>query len=434
MMKVEVQTPEPCRRKLHIEVPAEDVRPDYEKILRMFLNEGSVPGFRKGKAPRNLIERKYAKSIEDEFRHSVVARAYREAIKDQGLSIVAVVGVENVQVGPASGLVCDVSVDVAPEFELPSYKGIPIKRQEVVVADKDVEDSITAMRERMADYKDAEAGYTAVEGDACQLDYEATADGQPLEHVVADAGTFASAKDAWAVVGRDGSVVPGMGEVLPGVAPGTVREFDTTFPDEHPNVALRGRTAHYRVTVKTLRQRNIPALDEAFCKRLGVESEEAFRNVIRQRMERDAERREEGRRRDELAGYLLRNTTFDVPRTLVDQETRSAVQQIVQDSMRAGMTREQLTEQQAAIVQTASEHAQQRLRVSFILTRIAEAEKIEATKTELDGRIAMMAHSRGTPVEQVRAEVEDRYGMDGLANDIRCNKAMDWLLANAKEA
>lgn len=434
MMKVEVQTPEPCRRRLHVEVPAEDVRADYENILRVFLVEGSVPGFRKGKAPRGLIERKYAESIEEEFRHKVVSRSYRDAIKEQGLSIVAVVGVENVVATPATGLVCDVTVDVAPEFELPAYKGIAVKRQEVVVTDKEVEDSIDAMRERMAQYHEAPEGHAAVAGDACQVDYEATADGQPLADAVADAGTFAAAKDAWAVVGRDGSVVPGLGEAISGSVLGTVRELDTTFPEDHANTALRGRTVHYRVTVKALRQRAIPALDEAFCKRLGVESEEAFRTAIRQRMEREAERRESGRRRDEIAGYLLRNTTFEVPRTLVEQETRSAVQQIVQDSMRSGMTREQLTEQQAAVVQAATDHAQQRLRVSFILTRVADAEKIEASKSELDGRIALMANGRSIPVEQMRAEVEERYGMDGLANDIRCNKAMDWLLANAKDA
>jgi len=290
------------------------------------------------------------------------------------------------------------------------------------------------MRERMAEFKDAPEGYAAADGDACQVDYEAVADGQPLAEVVPDAGTFASGKDAWAMVGRDGSVVPGLGEALAGSTPGAAREFDTTFADDHPTAALRGRSVHYRATVKSLRQRHVPEFDEAFCKRLGVESVDAFRTIIRQRIEREAEQREEGRRRDEIAGYLLRNTTFDVPRTLVDQETRSGVQQIVQDSMRAGMTREQLTEQQAAIVQAATEQAQQRLRVSFILTRIAAAEKIEASTAEINARIARMAATRGIPVEQVRAEVEERYGMDALANDICCNKAMDWLLANAKDA
>jgi len=434
MMKVEVQTPEPCRRRLHIEVPSEDVRHDYEDVVRMFLAEGSISGFRKGKAPRPLIERKYARSIDEEFRRIVVPKSYREAIKQEGLSIVAVVDVENVALDAATGLVCDVSVDVAPDFELPSYEGIPVKREDVSVTDDQVEENVNGIRNRLADFAEAPEGYAAAEGDAVTADYEGMADAQPLASVVPEAGRRASGTDTWIPVGSEAMVIPGMGGVLAGATVGAVREFDTTFGDEEPVEALRGRTVHYRVTVKGIRRRSIPEVDEAFCKRLGIESPQALREVFRTRLEQEAERRDADRRSNEVSEYLLRNTPFDVPRTLVDQETRSTIQQIVQESLRNGVDRERLVEQQAALVETAANAAQRRLKISYILLRIADAEKIEASRGEVDSRIAAIARSRDIPVERARAEIEDRYGIDSLQNDIRANKAMEWLLAHAKEA
>lgn len=434
MMKVEVQTPEPCRRQLHIELAPEDVRADYENVVRMFLEEGSIAGFRKGKAPRHLVERKYGKSIDEEFRRMIVPKAYRDAIKQEGLSIAAVVGVENVVLSPATGLVCDVSVDVAPEFELPTYDGIPVKREEVAVTDAQVDENVAGLLERLADHVDADEGHVAAEGDAAVADYEASADGQPLVAVVPEAGRLASGKEVWFPVGNESAVLNGMAGLLVGATAGAVREFDTTFADDEAVEALRGRTVHYRVTVTKLRKRVVPALDEAFCKRLGIESPDALKALLRRRLEGEAERRDAERRSQAVSEYLLRNTTLDVPRTLVENETRSAIQQIVQESLRGGVPREKLVEQQAALVESAGEAAKQRLKVSYILLKIAEVEKIEATDHEVDARIAAMARARDIPVERVRAEIEDRYGIDSLQSDIRANKAMAWLLEHAKDA
>ncbi len=434
MIKVEVQTVEACRRRLHIEVPAEETRKEYESVLRLFLAQGSLPGFRKGRAPRHLIERQYGKSIDEEFRRQVLSRAYREALRQEKLSVAAMVGVENVNLNPTTGLSCDVAVDLLPEFELPDYKAIPVKRVEIQVSDEALENHLNGIRERLADFVETDPGHAAAEGDIVQADFQGFLDGQPIATGVPDAGLLGGATDQWVLVGNESMLVPGMNGVLAGATAGDVREFDTTFGDEVAPEALRGRTAHYTATIKAVRKRQMPALDEAFCKRLGVESPEALRDMMRQRLLQEAELQDEGRRRGEVSDYLLQHTVFDLPQSVVEQEMRTEIQHLVQESLRSGIDREKIAQEQAALVDAARSMAQRRLRLTYILLRIAEAEEIKASAHEVTARLERMAHARNLPVEKMRAEVESRYGMEALDQEICANKAMTWLLAHVQEA
>ena len=432
-MKVKVKELEACRRMLHIELPAQDVAEDYRRTLQPYLQEGAVPGFRKGKVPQAMIVKHYASSIQQEFRQTVVSRAYRQAIKDEGLSIVSVVNVENVVASPETGLVCDVTVDVAPEFKLPKYKGIPVKRQDTAVAEEYVDAQIKRLQENFAEFKDATADETATDGDAVQVDYTATLKGKPLAEVVPDAGSAAAGTGAWCIAGEKGSAVPGMSEALINAIAGKEVEATLTLPKDYPNEKLQGKKVEYTIAVKVVRKRILPALDEAFCKRLGVESLDALRQVMRQRLEGDAVNREQARRRDEALGYLVKNTKLEIPQSLDVQETRSAVSDIVQMSMRQGMTEDQLKQQREEIVKTAGDMAQQRVRASFILSKVADEEKIEATQEEINERIARMAKTQNREVAKMRAELEERYGLDGIINEIRCNKAMALVLENTRD-
>jgi trigger factor len=251
--------------------------------------------------------------------------------------------------------------------------------------------------------------------------------------VVPDAGSAATGAGAWCIAGEKGSAVPGMSAELVKAKVGKEIEATLPFPKDYPNEKLQGKKVDYTITVKVIRKRILPALDEAFCKRLGTESIEELKTKMRQRMEEEAINREHARRRDEAMGYLIKNTKLEIPQSLVAQETRAAVSDIVQMSMRQGMTEDQLRQQQAEIVKTAGDMAQQRVRVSFILAKIAKEENIDVSKAETDERIAQMAKAQNMDVAKMRADLEERYGLDGVINEIRCNKAMAFVLDNVKD-
>jgi len=156
-----------------------------------------------------------------------------------------------------------------------------------------------------------------------------------------------------------------------------------------------------------------------------------FRAKVREQMEVEATTQEASRQRNEVAGYLMKNTKLDLPKSLMQQETRSAVNDVIQSAMRQGMTEEQIKTQQVEVLRTAEGMAQERLRMSFILTRIADEEKIDATQDEIDQRLARMAKERGMDVAKMKAEIEERYGLDALISDIRNRKAMELVLAES---
>ncbi len=427
MIQVTVETPEPCRRLLHLDVPPADVRPQYDEVVSRYVAEGRIPGFRSGKAPRHLIERSYENAIQDDFRRAVLPKCYQKALEQEQLKVVEIVSFENVQLSVEKGLSCDVTVDVAPEFELPAYRALKVPREAAAVEPSAVDAEIEALRAQLASYEPATAQHVAGDADLVQVDFQATADGQPLEQLVPESAQLARAEDAWVRVGQPDPGRQMFAGELEGLTAGAEKEFDYTFPDDVPVAGLRGRTAHYRVLVKAIR-RQVPALlDEAFLQRIGVESEEALREILRKRLEQVAEQREEARRRERIIEFLLANADFDVPRSLKEQDSAALAQQLVMNGLRQGATREQLQEARSDILAQAGRQAEQRVRLSLVLLRIAAEEGISETREELHARLSRVAAERQTTVEKLLADTERPIDVEALGQDVRCAKVMQWL-------
>ncbi|MCL1857334.1 MAG: trigger factor [Kiritimatiellaeota bacterium] len=434
-MNVEVKDVGPCRKVLHVTMPAgEGIAKAYEAALRPYLAQGAVQGFRKGKVPRAVIERQFEKGILEDFSQQVVQQGYREAVSELKLSVVSIVKVENEKASVAAGAEFDVTVDVQPEFALPKYTDVPIKKEDIAVSEEQVEGQVQRMLESMANFKEPQEGDVAAVRDAVKVDYRGTVDGgQPLAEAVPDAAEAASAEGAWCMAGDQGSAIPGMSEALVGASAGKEVEFSTTLPESHANEALRSRTVHYTVTVKEVRRREVPAMDEAFFKRLGVADEAALKTAMRQRLEAERMAYDARRRHDEMAQYLIRNTQIEVPESLLEQETQESVKELVQGAMRQGMTKEELGGHQAEVLETAKAQAAGRIKFSLIMSKIAEAEKLEVSPEEIDKAIAASAQQRGISVDAMKKEIAKDRRMGEIEFTLRNRKAAQWVLEHAKE-
>jgi trigger factor len=203
------------------------------------------------------------------------------------------------------------------------------------------------------------------------------------------------------------------------------------FPADFREEAVRGRTAAYAVTVKSVRRR-VAATDEEVLKTLNVASREQLQESVRKSLERQATERDQEAQRQEISAYLLRQTQFDLPASVVEEETNLSVRAMLNRITQRGATREDLEQNRDLILNTAASSAKDTVRLRYILARIAEAEKIGATDEEVDASVRRMAASYRTTPEQLRANLEQRHGIEAIRASIRAGKTLERLLAEAK--
>lgn len=432
-MKSKIKSAGGCRRVLHIEAPAEEVRGDYEAVVKEYVANASVPGFRKGKTPRAVIEKSHKEGIQESFMRRVFPRVYQEAIKEEKVTPAAMIGMDNLALSADTGFTADVTIDVYPEIKLPKYAKISIKPGEIKVTDADVDSALENLRRRMTQFTPAPDGYQAADGDGAMVDFKATIGGKPVEGD--DSQQILSGEGRWIPVSKEPQRIPGFGEALIGKKAGESGGFTASFLDTESVESVKGKQVHYDFTVKTIRQRVLPDVNDEFCKRFGCDSVEDIRKLLKEDLERSKKEEDNSRRRNELAEILTKDASFDLPQSMVDGEKRAEVTRILQQTMRQGIDTKYIEEQKEEIMKAADEIAPKRVKLTLILLRIADEEKIEATVHEIDDRINSIAAYRGEKnPAAVRAELERDGSINDLVTEIRCNKVMEWLLDRPEEA
>jgi len=429
-MSVSIEMAGPCRRKLHIEIGPERVAGTRAEILREFRRFVEIPGFRPGKAPEPMVEKRYGKEIDEEVRKKLIPDSYREAIQEHHLRVVGLPQIKQVEHQPGAALRYTAVVDVAPEFELPQYKGIPLVRKAVLVSDEDVEKMLAALREEQADFVPVE-GRGLKSGDFAVINYTGVADGKPIAEWVPDNKGLGQQEGFWLLVEAD-SFLPGFCEQLLGATPGEKRQVLVNFPNDFPQKQLAGRQATYFVDVTGIREKRLPELTESFAKKMGAESVDKLREQIRRTIAAEREAEREAELRNQLVDHLLKQIQFDLPESLVAAETRSIIYDIVRENTMRGVSREELEQRKNEIYGFATQNAKDRLRASFILDAIAEKENITVEEHELERRIIELARRNRTTPERLKAQLIERDALGEMEDQIRVTKTLDFLMANAK--
>ncbi len=430
-MKVNIEKTDGCRRVLGIDVPAETVKSDYDAIIALFAKEVKISGFRPGRAPVELVEKRYSKAIIQETKDRLIPRFYHEALQQENIEPVAVVDVQDVEFNRSEGLQFKVAVDVAPEFKLPKYKKISLKREATDVADEDVDRTLQEICERFARFEDVE-DKPVVSGDLVQIDYDAVSDGEAVADLADDCRDVGSGKDFWVPTGES-EFVPGMNAALEGAAIGDSLNVDVEFPEDYHVSGVAGKKAVYTVAVKGVRTRVLPELDEEFLKRFDVESEDALRARIRQDLEEAAEARETARLKEDVSRFLLDKTGMDLPEAIVERETGLLVRDMLTRVAQQGGSREMLEQHRDEILGSASQSARDRVKLSYIVDRIGEEEEITVADEDVEQRLVLMGQRYGMPAERIRPELEKQdEGLQNLRTEIRGDKVMDFLLEHAK--
>jgi trigger factor len=430
-MNVEVEQLPNCLASIHIELPPERVKEEWNEVVKGFRQAARIPGFRPGKAPPNVVEAKYRKEIQDELTRKLVQQTTREAIKEKGLKVLSVSNVDEVEFTPERSMRFTATLITTPEFDLPEYHGIRVQVPSGAVNEEEVNAALDRLRERHATFSDLEGQQLGI-GSFAVIDFTTLVDGQPLLEAFPDAPKLLGGNNDFWIRAEDDVLLPGLGQSLVGMEIGEVREFDLPVPDKFPTAGLAGKVVHFRVTLKALKRMDLPELTDEFAGQVGEGlTVEKLRDLMRSRLQEERLREVDAQKRAQIVDYLVKNVECELPQSYVRDETRRIMSEIVEHNQQRGVSEELLRESGKEIVDTASRSAKDRLKASFILTRIGEKEKIEAKADDLKRRVAELATQYRMSFEKAMSELERKGAIPQIYEEIQIGKVLDFLTSNA---
>lgn len=428
-MNVTIEELAPCKKLLRIEVPAQEVDTAFNNTAQEFQRQVRLPGFRPGKAPRAMVLKKFEPDILTEVKRRLVPDTYRKALKENKINVVGYPNIEEVQFGRGVALMFNATIETAPEFEVPEYKGLAAKVPNTLVTDEDVEKAFGILRDRQAKYETVDR--EAKEGDIAVVNYTGTCDGKPIIETAPTAKGLTEQKNFWVNIAKD-SFIPGFSEQLIGAKKGDKRTVTVTFPPDFVTAALAGKQGQFEVEIGEVKERRLPEMDQAFAESYGAESPEKLRAGVREDLENELKTKKSRETRNQIIKSLLDAVKFDLPEGVVAEETRNVVYQIVQENQNRGIDKNVIEQQKDQIYSAAAAGAQERVKAAFIFRKIAEKEDIKVDQKELNLRVHLLAQQYQTPVEKFVKDLEKRGGVSEIYDQLMNEKVIKFLEDNAK--
>ncbi len=387
-MKTETKNLDKCQVQLTATLDANEANAIVKDVEKRFVQEAAVPGFRPGKAPLALLRKNYGTMLEQKITEEIANKNIPNAVKAAKLDdeFLAVYKLDDVK-HDDKGATLVFTIEVKPTFKVPTYKGLKIAFKDVTVKDEAVQDQLKRLRDMCAKFEDAKEGDTVKEGDFVQFDYTGTIDGKLITEIEPSAKFLSDGQGFWTQV-EEGRFVPEVLKALKGMKIGeTKKDIKAKFEKDFTMKALEGKKALYTVTLKAFRSRTIPD-DAAFLEDLkpqfkeNAESIEKLTNYIREEMQKAEDSREATRRENEAADMLLKKVDFDVPSVQVNRAMNAYLNELAQQAQYSGLGADYFKENREKILNDAKENATKQIRLYYVLSAIADAEKLEDDKDE----------------------------------------------------
>lgn len=432
-MRMEVTELGPMKRALKIEVPVEEVQQRFVRAYTELNKQVRIPGFRPGKAPVQLLEKRYAKAVEEDVIRSLVPDYYDKAIRQAGIVpvVVEIPPLERVKISRDAAFSFTATVEIKPTIQLRDYKApnpISLKPDTRTVTDEQVDKALEVFRERMAQLHPAPAGSLLAEGDFALLDVEGRLDGQVLD------GTTKEAQ-----LHKLGSNVSILGvEVdrhILGKKEGDIVEVPQEYPSTHPDQRVAGKTVTFRFTIRGIKQKQLPALDDEFAKDCGpYASLEELKNHLRGEMERALKKDIDDSYKDTILKRLSEMHHFDLPETLVERELTAMIRQTLQSRQRKAVDTGEpaaasRTEEIAKLKNEHRAEAERRVKMGLILEAIADKEGLTVTNEELNAEIVRLASEVKLSVDEVTRMIQagGQESLEDLRSRVLADKTLDFV-------
>ncbi|WP_281185581.1 trigger factor [Staphylococcus schleiferi] len=411
---------------LQVTVPAEEVDKALDQAFKKVVKQINVPGFRKGKVPRQIFEQRFG--VEALYQDAVdilLPKAYSEAVVEADINPVDQPEIEVTQIEKGKPFTFDATVTVEPEVQLGDYKGLEITKQETELTDEELEQTIEQRLEAMADMVIKEDGQVE-EGDTVNLDFDGYVDGEQFEGGQAD---------GYDLEIGSGMFIPGFEEQLVGLKVGEEKEVEVTFPEEYHAEQLAGKPATFKTKINEIKTKEVPELDDELANELDSEADnvEQYKENLRKQLTEQKETDAENLQKEEAITIATDNATVDIPEAMIKTEEDRMVQEFAQRLQQQGLNLEtyfQISGQSEEDLRgQMKDDAEQRAKTNLTLAAIAEAENIEVSEEDVDKELQTMSEQFNISVEDIKNTLGNT---DIVKNDVRVKKVIDLLVDEAK--
>lgn len=420
-----------CKALLRIEFPSEDTRAERNQIIKLFSKQAKIPGFRPGKTPANVIEKRFKSEIENEFEDRIVRKAIQKNNEENKIDIINIKEIRDQSHNSDGTYTATIELIVAPDFELTDYKGIEVIVPKTDVTDEQLEESLSQIRERFAHYEDVKDRGIQM-GDFVVINYKGSVDGKAVGEVLPLApATLAQNTGFWLKMDEN-SFLPGFCTPLIGLKENDTKSVNVTIPDDYEAEELRGQSLDYEVEIVEIKEQRLPELDDEFAEKIEPgKTLDQLKETLREQMQEQRK----GYRQEMITNQILSKINseleFELPQEIVMRETQSRVNDIFNSNTERGVSEEELVEHQEQIIESAGEQANNSVKTSFILEQIAEKEKIEVGQEEVLNRVNEIAARQKTSVKNLTKQLQKKNGFGRIINGLKIQKTLEFLRDSA---
>jgi trigger factor len=425
--KVTIEGAGPCRKKVVIEIPEETIKHATEKQYETLRKEALVPGFRKGRAPRRLLEKRFGKETTEQVKLKLLAEASESAIKDNELQTIGEpdIDFEKMELPETGPMKFDFEVEVRPAFELPELEGIPVTKTKLEVTDEQVDREIEQMRKW--------SGVWTPRDGAVELDDQIVADVVLKVEGVEEQQRLDNTEVYVRQNGFVGEVpVEKLDELLVGAKAGDSKQTSIDVPQTYFREEYRGKKVDIEIDVKDVKWLKPAELNEAFFSRAGVENENELREKRRDALQGQLERQVRAEMTEQIYQYLHENTDLDLPLDVVGEQATTVLQRQYTNLLMRGLSREQIDEHMEQLQASSEEQAKRQLKTFFMMDKVADKLEIDVSEDEINGHIAQLAMQRGLRPERMREQMARDGSLTQFSLEVRRDKCIAKMLETAK--
>ncbi|MHC4738596.1 MAG: trigger factor [Planctomycetota bacterium] len=418
----------PCKKKVIIEIPEETIKTATEEQYETLRKDAQIPGFRKGRAPRRLLEKRFGKESNEQVKLKLLADASDSAIKDNQIKVLRDpdIDFENIKLPSEGPMTFDFEVEVRPEFDLPSLEGITVKKTKLKVTDEQVDREIEQFRKYSGLWAPRDGGEVEA-GDQIIADATLTIQDKQEPEKLNNIEIFVRHNG---FVG--GIPVENLDEFLAGAKVGEVRETSVFVPKTYFREEYRGKKVDIRIVVEDIKWLKPAELNEKFFARFGVESVEELQERMRDNLHGRLEQQTRTEMTNQIYKYMLDHTDFELPTDIVADQANTLLQRRYVNLIRQGLSREQLDEQIEQLKAGSEKQAQEQLKTFFIMEKVSEKLEIDVTEEEVNGHIAQLAIQQGQRPEKMREQMLRDGSFAQFRLQVREDKCIAKLLESAK--
>ncbi len=426
-LDVQISDVGPCKKHLKIAIARPEIERQFDESLGTMKREAAVPGFRPGRAPRQLVEKRFRKEVSEQVKSTLLMAALEQLDEDYKLNPITQpnLDIKAIELPDEGPMRFEMEVEVRPEFPLPAYKALTVNRPVRTISEADVDLQLQRFLERYAQMVPKLEGGAEL-GDFITADLRFHRDGQMLNE--AKEIQFRLQPE---LRFQDGSV-PDVGTALVGVKPGESREADARIGSSSPDPSLRGQAIRVTFQVNDLKQLRLPEVNTSFLNSIGFDTEAELRTALREILDRRVVSQQRQAIRNDVLSKLIAEVPFDLPSDLVKRQESSTLRRLVMDLKQEGLSETDIRAREAEIRANAHEATLRSLKEFFILAKIAEEESITVEDSDLEEEIELIAARSDESPRRVRSRIEKDGLADALASQILERKTLDRILEFVK--